>query len=399
MKEVIVVAERIRANANPDILVWARQTTGYSLEEAAHKIGVSIERLQAWESGDEKPTLRQLREAGRVYRRPSALFYRQTTPEQPQSLPDFRLLPDSSLAIEPALHFEIRRAFARRAIALEVSEQLGEQPPQLDFEAEMSEPPESLAGRIRELLRVTLEDQYSWSSHYEALKIWTSAIEKVGVLVFQTGNVDINHMRGFSISQRPFPVVVVNAKDSPRGRTFTLIHEFVHIALGKGGICDLRDNDLDVDHTLEVYCNRVAGEVLVPKEALLSEYIVRQNYENIWDDYQITNLSNRYMVSKEVILRRLLILGKTSQAEYRRKRNEFTEAYKHQRTGKTGYMPYFRKVLRDNGTAYTNLVLSAYYNEAISSRDLSNFLGGIKLKHVPSIEQALFGSVERGENF
>ncbi len=92
------------------------------------------------------------------------------------------------------------------------------------------------------------------------------------------------------------------------------------------------------------------------------------------DDYQITNLSNRYMVSKEVILRRLLILGKTSQAEYRRKRNEFTEAYKHQRTGKTGYMPYFRKVLRDNGTAYTNLILSAYYNEAISSRDLSNFL-------------------------
>ncbi len=49
-----MVAERIRANANPDILVWARQTTGYSLEEAAHKIGVSIERLQAWESGGMK---------------------------------------------------------------------------------------------------------------------------------------------------------------------------------------------------------------------------------------------------------------------------------------------------------------------------------------------------------
>ena len=232
----------------------------------------------------------------------------------------------------------------------------------------MSEPPERLAGRIRELLRVTLEDQYSWSNHYEALRIWISAIERVGVLVFQTGNVDINHMRGFSISQRPFPVVVVNAKDSPRGRAFTLIHEFVHIALGKGGICDLRDNDLDVDHALEVYCNRVAGEVLVPKEALLSEYIVRQNDENIWDDYQISKLSNRYMVSKEVILRRLLILGKTSQAEYRRKRNEFTEAYKQQQTERTGYIPYFRKVLRNNGTAYTNLVLSAYYNEAISSR-------------------------------
>ncbi|MDO9533841.1 MAG: XRE family transcriptional regulator [Bacillota bacterium] len=391
--------ERIRANVNPDILVWARQTAGYSLEEAAYKIGMSIERLQAWESGNEKPTLRQLRIAGRVYRRPSALFYRHTTPEQPQTLPDFRLLSDSTIEIKPALRFEIRRAFARRAIALEVSEQLGEQPPQLVFEGEMFEPPESLAGRIRELLQVTLKDQYSWSDHYEALRAWITAIEKTGVLVFQTGNVDINQMRGFSISQRPFPVVAVNGKDSPRGRIFTLIHEFVHIALDKGGICDLHDNDLDSDHAIEIYCNRVAGEVLVPKEALLSESIVRQNYSNIWEDYQISQLSNCYMVSKEVILRRLLILGKTTEAEYRRKRNEFVVAYKQQQAGKTGYVPYFRKVLRNNGTAYTNLVLSAYYNEAISSRDLSNFLGGIKLDHIPAIEQALFRHVERGEEF
>ncbi|WP_028307579.1 XRE family transcriptional regulator [Desulfitibacter alkalitolerans] len=393
------MAKRIRANVNPGILVWARQTAGYSLEEAAHKIGTSIERLQAWESGDAKPTLRQLREAGRVYRRPSALFYRHTTPEQPQTLPDFRLLSDANVEIRPDLRFEIRRAFARRAIALEISEQLGEQPPQFHFETEMSEPPDSLAGRIRELLQITIEEQHSWSDHYEALRAWTTAIERTGVLVFQTGNVDVNQMRGFSISRKPFPVVAVNGKDSPRGRIFTLIHEFVHIALDKSGICDLHDNDLDVDHTVETYCNRVAGEVLVPKEALLSETIVRQNYNNNWDDYQISHLSNRYMVSKEVILRRLLILGKTSEAEYRRKRCEFIEAYKQQQTGKSGYVPYFRKVLRNNGAAYTNLVLSAYYNEAISSRDLSNFLGGIKLEHIPAIEQALLTSVERGEEF
>ncbi|RQD73636.1 MAG: ImmA/IrrE family metallo-endopeptidase [Candidatus Syntrophonatronum acetioxidans] len=392
-----VVGEYIRANVNPDILVWARQTAGYSLDEAAQKIRTSIERIQAWESGNEKPTLRQLRIAGRVYRRPSALFYRHTIPEQPQTLPDFRLPSDSGDVIKPVLRFEIRRAFARRAIALEISEQLEEQPPQFVFEAEMSEPPESLARRIRELLQVTLKEQYSWYDHYEALRTWITAIEKVGVLVFQTGNVDINQMRGFSISQRPYPVVAINGKDSPRGRIFTLIHEFVHIALDKGGICDLHDNDLDFDNAIEIYCNRVAGEVLVPKEALLNESTVRQNYNSIWDDYEITQLSNRYMVSKEVILRRLLILDKTSKAEYLRKRNEFIEAYKQQKAGKTGYVPYFRKVLRHNGTAYTNLVLSAYYNEIISSRDLSNFLGGIKLEHIPAIEEALIRNVERGE--
>ena len=64
-------------------------------------------------------------------------------------------------------------------------------------------------------------------------------LERVGVLVFQTGGVSLDEMRGFSISAEPFPVIVVNAKDSPRGRVFTLIHEFAHILTNRGGLCDL----------------------------------------------------------------------------------------------------------------------------------------------------------------
>ena len=46
------MAERFKANINPDVLVWARQTAGYSIEEAARKIGTSSAILEAWESGD-----------------------------------------------------------------------------------------------------------------------------------------------------------------------------------------------------------------------------------------------------------------------------------------------------------------------------------------------------------
>ena len=57
------MAERFKANINPDVLVWARQTAGYSIEEAARKIGTSSAILEAWESGDKKPTLNQLRKS------------------------------------------------------------------------------------------------------------------------------------------------------------------------------------------------------------------------------------------------------------------------------------------------------------------------------------------------
>ena len=40
---------RVRAVINPELLVWARETSGLSREAAAKKIGVKPDRLAAWE--------------------------------------------------------------------------------------------------------------------------------------------------------------------------------------------------------------------------------------------------------------------------------------------------------------------------------------------------------------
>ncbi len=387
-----------KANINPDILVWARQTAGYNLEEAAHKIGVNPEKLQAWEEGASKPTLRQLRLAGKVYRRPSALFYRATTPTPPPNLRDFRLLPDTELQYTPNLRFEIRRAFERRAIALDITYQLGEQPPDLNIKADMSEDPRRLAKRIRDLLGVSVDTQFSWRDHYVALKTWISAVEGIGIFVFQVSGVEVQQMRGFSISDRPFPVIGINSKDSPRGRIFTLLHELTHIVLEDGGLCDLHETELIGDQSLEAYCNRVAGEILVPTDALLNHDIVIHNLRDPnWEDWELNTIANKFKVSQEVILRRLLILGRTAQNFYINKRKEYKEQYQRQsEENGGGFMLYHRRVLRNNGPAFTSLLLNAYYNEAITSRDLSNFLGGVNLSHVERIEQELLGIGERG---
>lgn len=67
----------VRALVEPDMLVWARESAGYSIEAAARKIGVPLERLHGWENEKVKnlPTLNQLRKMASVYKRPLSAFY------------------------------------------------------------------------------------------------------------------------------------------------------------------------------------------------------------------------------------------------------------------------------------------------------------------------------------
>jgi len=101
-----------------------------------------------------------------------------------------------------------------------------------------NEEPDALAEAARGLLGVSVAEQSEWVGEYDALNGWIAAFERSGVLVFQTGDVSLDEMRGFSLNERVLPVIVLNAKDSQRGRVFTMMHELVHVALSRGGVCD-----------------------------------------------------------------------------------------------------------------------------------------------------------------
>ena len=45
---------------------------------------------------------------------------------------------------------------------------------------------------------------------------------------------------------------------------------------------------------------------------------------------------------------------------------------------------------RPAGPGFVRLVLDSYYNERITASDLADFLG-VRLKHMPKIEEAVFG--------
>lgn len=52
------MASGIEARANPELLIWARETAGFSAGVAAGRLKVPIDRLEAWEGGRHVPRCR-----------------------------------------------------------------------------------------------------------------------------------------------------------------------------------------------------------------------------------------------------------------------------------------------------------------------------------------------------
>jgi len=377
---------------NPELLVWARTTAGMSPEQAAKKIGVKPARLMEWEQGQQRPSITQLRKAANVYKRPLAVFFRQRPPAQPAPLHDFRRFPDEAqLSLSSDLLLALRRARSRRAVAVELARDLDRAVTTLPLRATLADDPEEVAARGREWLGVTVQQQARWQGTYEALNNWVLAFEARGFLVFQTGDVALDEMRGFSLSDRRAPVIVLNAKDHPRARVFTLMHEYAHVMLDIVGVCDpqrVGRQANDPDESVEVFCNHVAGALLVPSAALLADQRVAGQRGREWPEATIVALADAFAVSREVILRRLLILGRTTDAFYEAKRREYLAQYAQLARRQAGPVPVFRLALRNNGRHYTGLVLDAYQREQITSADVSDYLG-VRLKHLDLIAGAL----------
>ncbi len=374
------------AKINRDILRWARETSGLDVDIAAKRIGTGLEQLQDWEEGYSYPTVKQLRKLGKAYMRPIGLFFLPELPEEPERIKDFRRIPDvPQEEMSPALRFEIRLALERREEALEIATDLGEETRVPEYSIGLRDNAEQVARRIRDTLEITTDMQFGWRTKREAFNSWRSALEKLGVLVFQTGvtrNLIVlpKEARGFSISDQPFPVIVVNGKDHPAAKCFTLIHEFTHILLHDGGLCDLHnpftlrsEND-----RAEVFCNAVAGSVLVPEDALLGRDVVRNHGRDpVWSDEEIGELARTFWVSWEVILRRLLIFDRTSREYYQHWREERNEIDKFPGTEDEGEIriPTHIRVIIRNGKLFPRLVLRALREKYLTTFEASEILG------------------------
>jgi len=385
------MAQRIEALVKPEMLVWAREGARLDIETAAKKAQVTPERMRLWESGEARPTINQLRRLANAYKRPIAVFYLPEPPTEFRAMHvrDFRRLSVSAKMQEsPELAFEMRSARNRRDVALELFDAMGEEPHPFPLTATLNDYPERLAGEIRDFLGVSVDEQIGWKPKRDSFNKWRHALESAGILVFQSADVKVAEVRGFSISEAPLPTIVVNNKDSVNGRIFTLFHELGHIMLREGGKCDLYNEH----NNNEAFCNKIAGAVLMPRDRILQEEVVlsQKKGDPNWDDGAIRFLAGRYGVSKEATVVRLLNLGLTRTDFYTAKREEYQEEYrKAANNKKSGFISQHYKVVNRVGRLFVRLILSNYRQDNITASDVSEFLD-VKLKHLPEIEGYAF---------
>jgi Zn-dependent peptidase ImmA (M78 family) len=249
-----------------------------------------------------------------------------------------------------------------------------------------------LAVAIRRLVGVRIEDQFAWTGEYAPLNEWRDAVEGAGVLVFHFSRVSTEEARGFSLSERPLPVVSLNGSDSPNGRVFTLMHELAHLFIGEGGACNLREGSRALtspNARVEILCNAAAAEALVPEDVLRAQDVVDTHGTSpTWSDGELLGLARAFGVSTEVILRRLLELGRTTDEFYRTRRDEWARA---PRRGGGGPISQAQLAIRNAGKRFARSVLDAYSADRITGPEASSLLG-VKLKHLPEIDRRLAGA-------
>lgn len=373
----------------PPTLIWARETAGYSLDEAAKKVGVRPRRLIEWEEGVRSPSMPQARQLARVYRRPLAILFRREPPRDPALPPDFRVGDADGRTTTPELRHELRIAAFRRSVALELDPAPQQQVVDLIGTIPTTANPEEAGERVRDVLAVAWDQQIRWRDNYKALNAWRGAVESLGVLVFRFSGVPVGVARGFSIGGGPYPVVALNATDAPAGRVFTLIHEVGHILAGTGGVCDLDDRTARTSPdavAIERFCNRLAAAVLMPADRLIAlPAVADANPETRWSLASLNELANTLSVSRQALLIRLLEVEKTNERAYQRTTDELNAAMT---VAGGGFELVPEGAIRELGAPYARLVLSAYHDEQISARDLAEYLG-VRFKWVDRIEHLL----------
>lgn len=371
---------------NPDVLYWARRTSGYTLDQAAHRCNKDVETVEDWESGKQAPTYCQLEELAKLYKRPVAVFFFPSPPEEPDPRESFRTIPREELEeLHPDTRLAIREARGLQLALYELTDGLNPADKRILEDIHIAGPSRarSVAQRVRGYIGVTMEEQARWPSPRLALKEWRNRIQDCGVFVVKRAFKQ-NDISGFSLYDESLPLIYLNNKHPFTRQLFTLFHELPHLLLRENGITPRGTayiNELSRrEARIEVFCNRVASEILVPQADFA------QVSDRDWfDEDAVAEVASRYSVSREVVLRRAFDMGLVDQAYYHHMATRWSEeAMKVRGRGSKGGN-WYRTQAAYLGSQLLQLGFRKMHEGKCSPDQLAEYLG-VKTKRLPELE-------------
>ena len=377
---------------NPEILVWARETSGLTQEEAAKKLGLrdssistAKEKLEAIEDGQKEPSRFQLLKMAGQYRRPLLTFYLSKPPQQSKRGADFRNAPQNKLPRNEALLDSLVRDIrARQSMVRSVLEDEEEAVP-LSFigSHQMEDSRKSVLRTLQMQLGVDGTAYRAQPNVEAAFEMLRGRVEGSGVFVLLKGDLgnylsamDTTVFRGFSIADNVAPFIVINDQDARSAWSFTLLHESVHLLLGQTGVSGEYG-----ESEIERFCDDIAGEYLLPDSAMQKLAFAGSNSLTAISE-QISTFANEFKVSRTMVaykaFRSLQIdqesytqLSASFRREWRESR-ERSRAIAQEQEGGPNYYTVRRHRL---GSRIVNLVKRMMVADALSTSRAARILG------------------------
>jgi Zn-dependent peptidase ImmA (M78 family) len=320
---------------NPEILVWARESAGLNVEDAAKRLALgdsqnesSQQKLLDLEKGVRLPTRSQLTRIAKTYRRPLLAFYMTAPPKKAPRGEDFRSTGAAVSGRENALLDALLRDIkARQEMVKGLLEDLDEASVKAFVSScAVSDGVAVVAQRISDALRIPQQRADWGSTPTEFFRQIRLATEKLGVFVLLIGDLGSYRsalseevFRGFALADSIAPFIVINDHDARTARPFTLVHELAHIYLGQSGVSgapeSIRENT--EGGRIEQFCNDVAGLVLLPGNFAVRRPTELSRGDQTFTARYIEDIAKRWVVSEPLVAFRLQRLGWISKSLYR----------------------------------------------------------------------------------
>lgn len=301
---------RTEINVNSNMIVWAISRAGYELQVFTEK----FPKVLQWLEGEKKPTVKQLEDFSKKVHLPFGYLFLPEPPKEKLPIPFFRTnnrqATNVSLNVyDTILLMQQRQDWLKDYLIENEFDKLpfvGKFINQYDVQTIVAD------------IRKTLDFKENWASDF---KTWQEAqdhlvghIEDKGIITVFNGVVEnntsrpisVDDCRGFVLVDEIAPFMFINNGDYKSAQMFTIVHELAHIWTGHSAGFDFRKLQ-PADDPIEVLCDKVAAEFLVPKNT----------FNEVWEHNASIKYASRFFkVSEIVIARRALDTGKISKKEF-----------------------------------------------------------------------------------
>ena len=387
-----------KAYITAGVFRWARESAKMSEEMAASKVAVSIDVFNAWEKGEEYPSIRQAQLLAKAYRRPFALFFLPEIPSDFQPLQDFRRA--GSKALSTSSVFIIREIQQKQAWIRDLNEENHQKAVPFIGRFSIKDHPERVAADILATLTI---NPLQYTSTNPILE-WIQKAESAGVFISRTSfihsrlKLDSTEIQGFAIADNLAPFVFINSDDWNAPQLFTLVHELAHLWIAETGISNDTEPSINREgsNPIELYCNDVAAHALMPET-----FVERLGEKTFCNENEVYKQARRLGVSSFALLVRAYSLGLLSLGEYRQlkqlaeiefqaylKREEAKKIKEKNKEDKNA-PSYYLLQLNRNSRLFTQTVLDAFRGGEIEPTMASNLLN-VQVNKFPKLEAQLF---------